>query len=114
MATQSGEGFEYDSSFSDDSAWSDDPVEELNVNSEAIDAAFDEDDTKTDPLADNKGDSNNETIQDSSLETSPEQTVETAPEQPAEIPPVPESGLPDGWTMDQWKWYGAEWLEKNK
>ena len=40
--------------------------------------------------------------------------METTPEQPAEIPPVPESGLPDGWTMEQWKWYGAEWLEKNK
>ena len=30
-----------------------------------------------------------------------------------EAPPVPEGGLPDGWTMDQWRWYGHEWLEKN-
>ena len=31
-----------------------------------------------------------------------------------EAPPVPEGGLPDGWTMDQWKWYGHQWLEQNK
>jgi len=29
-------------------------------------------------------------------------------------PPLPDSGLPDGWTMDQWKWYGAQWLENQK
>lgn len=31
-----------------------------------------------------------------------------------EAPPVPEGGLPDGWTMDQWKWYGHQWLEQNQ
>jgi len=31
---------------------------------------------------------------------------------PPEAPPLPEEGLPEGWTMDQWKWYGAEWLAK--
>ena len=66
MATQSGEGFEYDSSFSDDSAWSDDPAEELNVNSEAVDAAFDEEDVKTDPLAEDEEDNNDETTQEKS------------------------------------------------
>ena len=86
----------------------------MNVNSEAIDAAFDDENIKTDPLAEDKEDSNDDTIQESSPEITSEQTVETTPEQPAEIPPVPESGLPDGWTMEQWKWYGAEWLEKNK
>jgi hypothetical protein len=30
-----------------------------------------------------------------------------------ESPPVPEAGLPEGWTMEQWKWYGAQWLETN-
>ena len=29
-------------------------------------------------------------------------------------PPIPESGLPEGWTMEQWKWYGAEWLSRQK
>jgi hypothetical protein len=31
---------------------------------------------------------------------------------PDEAPPLPEEGLPDGWTMDQWRWYGHEWLAK--
>ena len=35
-------------------------------------------------------------------------------ETPSEGPPLPKSGLPDGWTMDQWKWYGQEWLDKNQ
>ena len=28
-------------------------------------------------------------------------------------PPVPASGLPDGWTMEQWNVYGQMWLEQN-
>ena len=28
--------------------------------------------------------------------------------------PLPEGGLPDGWTMEQWKWYGHEYLEGEK
>jgi hypothetical protein len=40
-------------------------------------------------------------------------------ESPADLeepvsPPIPESGLPEGWTMEQWKWYGAEWLSRQK
>ena len=26
-------------------------------------------------------------------------------------PPIPESGLPEGWTMEQWGHYGQQWLE---
>ena len=25
-------------------------------------------------------------------------------------PPLPAAGLPEGWTMDQWAWYGEQWL----
>jgi len=28
-------------------------------------------------------------------------------------PPLPASGLPEGWTMDQWAWYGEQWLADN-
>jgi hypothetical protein len=28
-------------------------------------------------------------------------------------PPVPVSGLPPGWTMEQWKYHGKSWLEDN-
>ena len=34
-----------------------------------------------------------------------------APAQPAG-PPLPESGLPQGWTMEQWNAYGHQWLEQ--
>ena len=33
---------------------------------------------------------------------------------PATPPPIPAEGLPPGWTEDQWRWYGHEWLAKNK
>ena len=29
-------------------------------------------------------------------------------------PQLPEGGLPDGWTMEQWKYYGHEWLKSQK
>ena len=29
-------------------------------------------------------------------------------------PPVPPSGLPEGWSMDQWREYGSEWLKENQ
>ena len=29
-------------------------------------------------------------------------------------PPLPEGGLPQGWTMEQWKYYGEQWIERNK
>ena len=29
-------------------------------------------------------------------------------------PSVPESGLPQGWSMEQWKYYGHEWLKSQK
>ena len=29
-------------------------------------------------------------------------------------PPLPENGLPQGWTMEQWKYYGQQYLEMTK
>ena len=53
-------------------------------------------------------------------QNSEEENLEVSQEQPqaeqsapSEAPPLPEGGLPNGWTMDQWRWYGHEWLEKN-
>ena len=37
---------------------------------------------------------------------------EPAQEAPAEGPPLPASGVPEGGTMEQWKWYGHEYLAK--
>jgi len=40
-----------------------------------------------------------------------EETVDF--EHPEEIhPPLPEGGLPSGWTMEQWKYYGEQYLER--
>ena len=43
----------------------------------------------------------------------PEQTTPSAPVQPS-APPLPATGLPTGWTMEQWGAYGAQWLEQNE
>lgn len=40
-----------------------------------------------------------------------------APEAPAvqdSTPPLPAGGLPAGWTMEQWKHYGQQWLDQNQ
>ncbi len=42
-----------------------------------------------------------------------EEKEEQSEDKPSNAPPVPASGLPEGWTMDQWEWYGHEWLAKN-
>ena len=41
--------------------------------------------------------------------------IETAPQlqPPPQGPPIPEEGLPPGWTMEQWSWYGEDYL-RNK
>jgi hypothetical protein len=38
--------------------------------------------------------------------------VDNVAQKPSNPPPLPESGLPEGWTMEQWEWYGHEWLAK--
>jgi len=30
------------------------------------------------------------------------------------VPPVPATGLPDGWTMEQWTYYGSSWLAQQE
>ena len=38
------------------------------------------------------------------------QATPAAPAMPT-TPPLPPEGLPPGWTMDQWAWYGADYLK---
>jgi hypothetical protein len=35
----------------------------------------------------------------------------TSAEHVSAAPPIPESGLPNGWTMEQWEYYGQQWLD---
>jgi len=50
------------------------------------------------------------------IENSPRESLENNVIKPIlNSPPVPQSGLPEGWTIEQWNYYGAQWLEsRNK
>ena len=37
-----------------------------------------------------------------------------APPPPPMTPPLPPEGLPPGWTMEQWHYYGAEYLHRRE
>ena len=37
-------------------------------------------------------------------------TIEASQE--TQSPPIPDGGIPAGWTMEQWEYYGHEHLEK--
>ena len=47
-------------------------------------------------------------------EPEPEVEATEEAELPPGVPPIPEEGLPQGWTMEQWAYYGEKWLEQNK
>ena len=47
-------------------------------------------------------------------EPEPEPEAAEESEVPLGVPPVPEEGLPEGWTMEQWAYYGQKWLDQNK
>ena len=101
-----------------DASWDDD-VAQLNFDEETD--GFADMDIKSD---ESLGEAGSMTYEEESMESiagveadSPEpatapETSSDAPERPSEAPPLPEGGLPDGWTMDQWQWYGHEWLAK--
>lgn len=43
----------------------------------------------------------------------PVAAVPVAPVAAPGVPPVPAAGLPEGWTMEQWQHYGAQYLQQN-
>jgi hypothetical protein len=46
----------------------------------------------------------------------PPAATEIAPPEPIAVqqgPQLPPSGLPEGWTMEQWEFYGEQWLKDN-
>tara|TARA_B100001142_G_scaffold117274_1_gene119519 strand:- start:100 stop:1413 length:1314 start_codon:yes stop_codon:yes gene_type:complete len=50
-----------------------------------------------------------EQVEEDSIPLEP--SLETT-EVPSGVPPVPENGLPEGWTMDQWIHYGQQWIDQ--
>ena len=44
--------------------------------------------------------------------------VEAMPPMPAPVahagPPLPATGLPEGWTMEQWAYYGQQYLDRQQ
>ena len=107
-----------------DKYWDDDvaPMEMETSNAEAdTDSGFDDIEIKGDVELSESAGVMQESASLEELAGLPAQTtaaeVSQAPQAPVqqvppEAPPLPAEGLPDGWTMDQWKWYGAEWLAK--
>ena len=41
-----------------------------------------------------------------------EESKPVVEEKPSNAPPLPETGLPEGWTMEQWAHYGQRWLDQ--
>ena len=58
------------------------------------------------------GEESIESIASMGEESTTAEPSEPVQQAPTEAPPLPASGLPEGWTMDQWKWYGHEYLAK--
>jgi hypothetical protein len=95
-----------------DSAWDDDVA--------SLDFTVGEDDSSEDETESTPIDAASLYDDEDSLEAiAGIETAAPAPEPevievPSEAPPLPNGGLPEGWTTDQWKWYGQEWLDKNQ
>ena len=46
------------------------------------------------------------------LEKTSREGIDVNPEKPVSMTPeIPQTGLPEGWTIEQWNYYGAQWLE---
>ena len=48
------------------------------------------------------------------LQNNPQENIQTQNPQINTGPPIPESGLPDGWTLEQWSYYGSAWLSQQQ
>jgi uncharacterized membrane protein len=44
----------------------------------------------------------------------PDETPLEVASEESMMPPLPETGLPEGWTMEQWQHYGEQWLNQQK
>jgi len=102
-----------------DDAW-DDEVDEMDFSDKNDeDEIIEENQISAEELYDSESDISEIAGIDIAAEETSEEEVsamltddESEEEKPSNAPPLPASGLPEGWTMDQWEWYGHEWLSK--
>ena len=108
-AWESGDTFETRGGIDEQKVWGEDPLEdeESSIEGPAIEELGPEEEESSEP----------EYVAEQMSIPSQEEEVEESSEQPeqppAEVPPLPSGGLPEGWTMDQWRWYGHQWLERH-
>ena len=53
-------------------------------------------------------------IPQKSIPKLPNPLPQPAPQSKPTPPPLPPTGLPPGWSMEQWNAYGQMWLDKNQ
>ena len=108
-AWESGDTFETRGGIDEQKVWGEDPLEdeEPSIEGPAIEELGPDEENSSEP----------EYVAEEMSIPSQEEEVEESSEQPeqppAEAPPLPSGGLPEGWTMDQWRWYGHQWLERH-
>ena len=108
-AWESGDTFETRGGIDEQKVWGEDPLEdeEPSIEGPAIEELGPDEENSSEP----------EYVAEQMSIPSQEEEVEDSSEQPeqppAEAPPLPSGGLPEGWTMDQWRWYGHQWLERH-
>jgi len=101
-----------------DSAW-DDKVESLDFSAEhkAEEGTIESDEETTEQMDAESFYDDSSSIEDIAgmpqTQAPVEEVAVAATQPPAQTAPLPEGGLPAGWTMEQWQWYGHEWLAKN-
>ncbi|MBS71744.1 MAG: hypothetical protein CMO20_02165 [Thermoplasmata archaeon] len=112
------EGEQLGDGVTEDQLW--DMAEEIAKPSAVPDASkfSDDSDSESDESVD---DGSNEEIEqlehekETQAKPEPEPEPEITTELPPEAPKLPEGGLPAGWTMEQWTYYGHQWWDaKNK
>ncbi|MEE3083823.1 MAG: hypothetical protein VX320_07050 [Candidatus Thermoplasmatota archaeon] len=136
-AWESGESFETRGGIDEQKGWEDEPLAdsaEQDSMDDLVDGLEDESLENTGVVSDGGDQSLEDTEStdtvakveevadiDTESNISPADTVpatqtdsDTAPANPpTEAPPLPPGGLPEGWTTEQWRWYGHQWLERH-
>ena len=108
-AWESGDTFETRGGIDEQKVWGEDPLEdeEPSIEGPAIEELGPDEENSSEP----------EYVAEEMSIPSQEEEVEDSSEQPeqppAEAQPLPSASPLEGCTMDQWRWYGHQWLERH-